>query len=43
VCGDAAEDIKNTINILPQTLEVTENVYQRIDNLYTLHDLHNLP
>ncbi|KAI4465021.1 glycolipid transfer protein-related [Holotrichia oblita] len=43
VCGNDDEHIQNTINILPKTLEVSAVVHQRIENLYTLHSLHNLP
>ncbi|XP_076270212.1 ceramide-1-phosphate transfer protein [Rhynchophorus ferrugineus] len=42
VCGDA-EDIQRALNILPKTLESTAIVFTRIENLYTINDLHSLP
>ncbi|XP_060518525.1 ceramide-1-phosphate transfer protein [Cylas formicarius] len=42
VCGKE-EDVKQTLEILPNTLIATSVVYTRIDTLYSLHDLHNLP
>lgn len=43
ICGDNPEDIQNALDMLPKMLEITSNVFDRIDNLYTVHDLHSLP
>ncbi|GJQ70061.1 hypothetical protein Trydic_g22541 [Trypoxylus dichotomus] len=43
VCGNDDEYIESTINILPKTLEVTAVVYERIENLYSFYNLHDLP
>nr|XP_023029251.1 ceramide-1-phosphate transfer protein [Leptinotarsa decemlineata] len=42
VCG-GEEDIKQALDMLPRTLEVTSSVFQRIENLYSKHKLHELP
>ncbi|ENN76291.1 ceramide-1-phosphate transfer protein [Dendroctonus ponderosae] len=42
VCGDE-EEIQRAVNLLPKTLAASAVVYTRIDTLYTVHDLHNLP
>ncbi|XP_066141776.1 ceramide-1-phosphate transfer protein [Euwallacea fornicatus] len=42
VCGDE-EEIKKAVNLLPKTLEASSIVYMRIDTLYTVHNLHDLP
>ncbi|XP_066251047.1 ceramide-1-phosphate transfer protein [Euwallacea similis] len=42
VCGDE-EEIKKAVNLLPKTLEASSIVYMRIDMLYTVHNLHDLP
>lgn len=42
VCGDE-EEIRRALNILPKTLESTAIVFTRIENLYTINDLHSLP
>ncbi|RZC36085.1 AA permease and/or GLTP domain containing protein [Asbolus verrucosus] len=42
VCGEQ-EEVKAALDILPKTLEATAIVYERIEALYTLHDLHTLP
>ncbi|KAK5647031.1 hypothetical protein RI129_005495 [Pyrocoelia pectoralis] len=43
ICGENEEDIKRTVTILPQMLDVTTIVFDRIENLYTIHELHTLP
>jgi len=43
VCGDNKEDIQSTLDLLPKMLETTTTVFDRIENLYTIHDLHALP
>ncbi|XP_022901918.1 ceramide-1-phosphate transfer protein [Onthophagus taurus] len=43
VCGDDEESINNAINVLPRTLEVTGTVFERIEKLYEVHNLHGLP
>lgn len=35
-------DVENAIQILPDMLETTDNVYIRTQQLYTEHDLHGL-
>lgn len=42
VCG-GEEEIQRNITILPNTLEATDAVYNRIEALYTTYDLHSLP
>ena len=42
VCGEV-ENIQRAMDLLPKTLEATSNVHTRIENLYTVHDLHKLP
>ncbi|KAG5878890.1 hypothetical protein JTB14_031548 [Gonioctena quinquepunctata] len=42
VCG-GQEDIDRALKMLPKALETTLSVFQRIENLYTLHKLHQLP
>ncbi|KAF5277729.1 hypothetical protein FQR65_LT03709 [Abscondita terminalis] len=42
LCGDE-EGIQNALKLLPQMLDVTSAVFNRIDNLYTSYDLHMLP
>nr|CAI5837729.1 unnamed protein product [Callosobruchus analis] len=42
VCGEP-ENIQTAMEHLPRALETTLTVYQRIENLYTFHDLHQLP
>ncbi|KAJ8944104.1 hypothetical protein NQ314_009547 [Rhamnusium bicolor] len=42
VCGEI-ENIQQAMDLLPKTLEATSNVHNRIENLYTLHDIHMLP
>lgn len=36
-------DVEAAIECLPQMLDVTRQVFERTDALYTLHDLHSLP
>lgn len=36
-------DISAAIECLPQMLAVTDQVYKRTEDIYTLHDLHTLP
>lgn len=43
VCGGEEEEVKRTLEILPQTLQTTTMVYERIDNIYAIHNLHSLP
>ncbi|KAB0797769.1 hypothetical protein PPYR_08762 [Photinus pyralis] len=43
LCGENAEEIERTITTLPKMLDVTTVVFDRIDNLYTVHELHTLP
>ncbi|KAL1491134.1 hypothetical protein ABEB36_011776 [Hypothenemus hampei] len=42
VCGNE-EDIQRAIELLPDTLSVSNKVYDLVENLYTIHDLHRLP
>ncbi|CAG9768305.1 unnamed protein product [Ceutorhynchus assimilis] len=42
VCG-GIDEIQRAINLLPKTLAASTVVYTRIETLYSLHDLHNLP
>ncbi|XP_057670775.1 ceramide-1-phosphate transfer protein [Diorhabda carinulata] len=42
VCGDE-ETIQEAISLLPKTLEITSLVFNRLENLYTIYDLHELP
>ncbi|KAJ8946250.1 hypothetical protein NQ318_004619 [Aromia moschata] len=42
VCGET-ENIQRAMDMLPKTLEVTSVVFNRIENLYAVHDLHTLP
>ncbi|XP_026467671.1 ceramide-1-phosphate transfer protein-like [Ctenocephalides felis] len=42
VCGDE-EDVQRAITVLPKMLSVTADVYKRTDDLYSNHDLHDLP
>ncbi|CAH1176064.1 unnamed protein product [Phaedon cochleariae] len=41
VCGE--DNVQSAMDMLPKTLEVSSSVHQRIEKLYTLHDLHSLP
>lgn len=43
LCGENEEDIKRTVIILPEMLDVTTIVFDRIENLYMVHELHTLP
>ncbi|KAF2886212.1 hypothetical protein ILUMI_19962 [Ignelater luminosus] len=43
ICGDNSEDIQHALDMLPKMLEITSSVFDRIDNLYTVNDLHSLP
>ncbi|GLV38257.1 uncharacterized protein CBL_12905 [Carabus blaptoides fortunei] len=43
VCGNTDQEVQRAIDILPKMLEVTTYVYDRIEALYTVHDLHGLP
>lgn len=36
-------DIEASIKALPEMLQITNAVYDRIDALYTKNDLHSLP
>jgi len=36
VCGDSKEDIQYAIDMLPKMLEVSADVFNRIENLYTV-------
>jgi hypothetical protein len=36
-------DIPKSIEALPEMLRITDLVYKRIDQLYTIHNLHGLP
>lgn len=40
VCGT---NVQRNIDVLPKMLEVTADVFNRTNNLYDLHQLHNLP
>ncbi|KAJ8916757.1 hypothetical protein NQ315_013962 [Exocentrus adspersus] len=42
VCGKS-DDIERSLELLPQTLEVTAIVHSRIESLYTVNNLHTLP
>ncbi|KAK4880324.1 hypothetical protein RN001_008470 [Aquatica leii] len=42
LCGNE-ESIRDALEMLPKMLDVTSVVFDRIDNLYTTHDLHTLP
>lgn len=37
------EQLAQTLQLLPDALEVMSKVYDRMENLYTMHDLHSLP
>lgn len=37
------EDVERSITILPGVLEISKVVYDRTEQLYTVHDLHSLP
>lgn len=43
VCGDDEEFQKSSLEALPKTLDVTATVFDRVQDLYTKHDLHKLP
>lgn len=36
-------DVEQAIQLLPNMLKATEQVYERTHNLYTVFDLHELP
>lgn len=36
-------DVQKSIEALPEMLKLTDTVYDRIDALYTVNDLHGLP
>ncbi|CAH1104890.1 unnamed protein product [Psylliodes chrysocephalus] len=42
VCGEP-ENIQQALELLPDTLTATSLVFERTENLFTLHDLHTLP
>ncbi|XP_019872360.1 ceramide-1-phosphate transfer protein [Aethina tumida] len=42
VCG-TEEHIKNTLKLFPETLQVINQVFDRVDKIYTDNDLHSLP
>ncbi|XP_072375838.1 ceramide-1-phosphate transfer protein [Diabrotica undecimpunctata] len=42
VCGDE-KVILEAMELLPHTLEITALVYDRLENMYTEHKLHDLP
>lgn len=42
VCGEQ-EEIERAMELLPKALETTSIVFSRMETLYAIHDLHQLP
>lgn len=42
VCGNSDQEIQRAIDILPKMLEITTDVYERVEALYTVNNLHSL-